>query len=485
MGSLCDAEYKFDCVILHGNVATAADVGHYDIAIKDGKVVLLAPANMLKNCAARRVIDAEGAYVTPGGVDAHVHLAEPSLFGKGQSADDYTNGSRSAIAGGTTTIITFAPQLKSETSLLPALDRNFAEASKGAYCDYSFHLIIANPTREALGNLVTIRERGISSVKIYMRYEALHLRDNQILDVLLKARAEGITTLIQQKLLDPKYHATSRPPILETEATNCAISLGQLVCAPILIVHVSSPAAAEIIRNAQSLEHPVYAETCPQYAFLTRDALDKPGFEGAKAVCSPPPRDSAKDLEGTWTYLKNGTFTILSSDHCPFRYDDTINGKKAALSCDAPNGHFKHIPNGCPGVETRLPLVFSSQRLAPERFAALTSTNPAKLYGLYPRKSALIPGVSDADLTIWYPPGRLDPFCISNKALNHNVDYTPYEGMEVSQWPRYTLLRGEVAWDRDGGGWWVTKELPSGMYQSIDSVLSYEKGMIDRELELW
>ncbi|KAJ5106937.1 hypothetical protein N7456_003612 [Penicillium angulare] len=461
-------EHTFDCVILDGNVVTAADVGRYDIAIKDGKIALLAPANSLRGSSAKRIIDAEGAYVTPGGVDAHVHLAEPSLFGKGQSSDDYTSGSRSAIAGGTTTIITFAAQLKSETSLLPALERNFAEAAKGAYCDYSFHLIVSNPTKDALDELPLLKRRGVTSVKIYMTYEALQLRDNQILDVLLRARAEGITTMIhaengdmlqwmterleEQKLLSPRYHVTSRPPILETEATNRAISLGQLVCAPILIVHVSAPSAAEIIRNAQSLGHPVYAETCPQYTFLTRAALEKPGFEGAKAVCSPPPRNSEADLEGIWTHLKNGTFTILSSDHCPFNYDDTAFGKKAAITCDAPDGHFKHIPNGCPGVETRLSLTFSAKRLAPERFVALTSTNPAKLYGLYPRKGALIPGVSDADLTIWYPSGKMQPFSISNDLLHHNVDYTPYEGIEVSQWPRYTLLRGEVVWDRDSSG---------------------------------
>ncbi|KAF9888662.1 hypothetical protein FE257_008420 [Aspergillus nanangensis] len=468
MEHLVSPGISLDCVVLNGTVVTAADTGRYDIGIKDGKIVLLAPAHSLKNVHANRVIDAEGGYVMPGGVDAHVHLAEPALFGKGQSADDYTSGSRSAVAGGTTTIITFAPQLKSESSLLDALDRTLVDASKGTYCDYSFHLLVANPTKEALEDLATLRKRGISSVKIYMTYEALQLRDNQILDVLLRARAEGITTLIhaengdmlrwmtekleEQKLLDPKYHATSRPQLLETEATNRAIALGQLVSAPILIVHVSSPAAAEIIRNAQVHGHPVYAETCPQYVFLTRAALDKPGFEGAKAVCSPPPRNSEQDLEGIWSHLRHGTFTILSSDHCPFRYDDIMLGKKAALSHDAPNGHFKHIPNGCPGVETRLPLVFSANRLTPERFVELTSTNPAKLYGLYPRKGALIPGVSDADLTIWYPPDALSPWTISNESLHHNVDYTPYEGMTVSQWPRYTIVRGEVVWDRDHGG---------------------------------
>lgn len=375
-------------------------------------------------------------------------------------------GTRSAVAGGTTTIIAFAPQAKKDVSLLVALDEAQGKAKDTTYCDYSLHLIVANPTRQALDEFSILRERGISSVKIYMTYEALQLRDNQILDVLLQARTDGITTMIHAEngdmldwmteqlekrlLLAPKYHATSRPQLLENEATNRAITLGQLIGTPILIVHVSSPAATATIRKAQTKGLPVYAETCPQYLFLTRDSLDAPGFEGAKCVCSPPPRDGPEDLEGIWRGLENGTFTILSSDHCTFRYNDSVTGKMSAISEDAPLGRFRHIPNGCPGVETRLSLVLSANRLTLQRFVELTSTNPAKLYGLYPQKGALIPGVSDADLVIWYP--SLEPFPITNASLHHNVDYTPYEGQMVSQWPRYTILRGSVVWDRDNGG---------------------------------
>jgi dihydropyrimidinase len=377
-------------------------------------------------------------------------------------------GTRSAIAGGTTTIVSFAPQEKSESSLLDVLDETTQKAADQAYCDYSFHLLISNPTAQALDEFTVLRERGISSIKIYMTYEALQLRDNQILDVLLRARETGITTMIHaengdvlswmtkqledRNLVAPKYHATSRPQILESEATNRAIALGELIDTPILIVHVSSPSAAQVIRQAQTKGLPVYAETCPQYLFLTRDDLDKPGFEGAKCVCSPPPRQGPEDHEAIWAGLKNGTFTILSSDHCPFVYDDAETGKKAAISPEFPNGHFKYIPNGCPGVETRLPLTMSADRLTPQKFVELTSANPAKLYGLYPRKGALIPGLSDADLVIWYPEDALKPFPITNSALHHNVDYTPYEARMVSQWPRYTLIRGEVVWDRDNGG---------------------------------
>lgn len=350
--------------------------------------------------------------------------------------------------------------------MLNILDATSAKASNNTYCDYSFHIIVANPSRQALDEFPVLRERGISSVKIYMTYEALQLRDNQILDVLLHARKHGITTMIHAEngdvlewmteqlerhhLFAPKYHATSRPPLLEDEATNRAIALSRLVQTPILIVHVSSQEATETIRKAQDIGLPVYAETCPQYLFLTREDLDQPGFEGAKCVCAPPPRDGHKDHEAIWRGLQNGTFTILSSDHCAFFYDNTEIGKKSAITKDAPVGRFRYIPNGCPGVETRLPLVLEESRLTPQRFVELTSTNPAKLYGLYPTKGALIPGISDGDLVIWYP--SLKPFQITNAALHHNVDYTPYEGRTVSQWPRYTIVRGEVVWDRENGG---------------------------------
>jgi dihydropyrimidinase len=303
-----------------------------------------------------------------------------------------------------------------------------------------------------------------------MTYEALQLRDDQILDVLHAARSRGITTMIHAENGDvlswmtrkleeaghfaPKYHATSRPQILETEATGRAVALAELLDAPILIVHVSSPRAAAVIREAQGRGMPVYAETCPQYLFLTRRDLEGSGdggFEGAKCVCSPPPRDGVVDLEGIWLGLRNGTFTVLSSDHCPFMYADVETGKKSILSDEFPVGRFKGIPNGIPGVETRLALALSAGRLSMQKFVEVTSTNAAKLYGLYPRKGALLPGLSDADLVVWYPEGEVKG-TISNGMLHHNVDYTPFEGKEINNWPRYTILRGEVIWDRDGEG---------------------------------
>lgn len=459
---------KYDLLIVNGVVATDEATGEYDIAIKDGKIAKLAPRGDLEHASATRTIDAQGGYVCPGGIDAHVHLEEPPLFGKGSSADTYESGSRSAICGGTTTMITFAPQQKAEDTLLSTLAVSHEKAALNSYIDYSFHLLVSNPSTTALSEFKVLRERGISSLKIYMTYAALQLDDGQTLDILLEARRQKITTMIhaengavidwmtrkleEKKLFAPKWHVTSHPPVAEVEATYRAISLSEFIDAPILIVHVSSPGAASHIRQAQERGLPVYAETCPQYLFLTRNDLDREGFEGAKYCCSPPPREGSGDHEAIWKGLEDGTFTVLSSDHCPFLYDDNVTGKKSCISEEFPVGHFKYVPNGLPGVETRLPLAMSAGRLEMCKFVEVTSVNAAKLYGLWPRKGAFVEGVSDADLVIWYPKGKMEPFDLTNDMLHHAVDHTPYEGKRITQWPRYTILRGKVAWDRDNGG---------------------------------
>ncbi|GAB7350325.1 hypothetical protein MBLNU459_g0958t1 [Dothideomycetes sp. NU459] len=463
-----DMDTEFDLLIVNGVVVTDEHIGEYDVAIKGEKIAKVSPRGAFGSATATQTIDAEGGYVCPGGIDAHVHLQEPPLFGKGSSADTYETGSRSAICGGTTTMITFAPQTKSEDTLLATLEASHDKAGGNCYIDYSFHLLVSNPSPNALSEFGTLRQKGISSLKIYMTYAALQLHDDQILDILLEARRQKITTMIhaengqvidwmtrkleEKKLFAPKWHVTSHPPVAEVEATYRAISLGEFIDTPILIVHVSSPGAAEHIRQAQARGLPVYAETCPQYLFLTRDDLDRDGFEGAKYCCSPPPRAGRDDHEAIWRGLEDGTFTVLSSDHCPFLYDDAVTGKKSCVSDEYPVGHFKYVPNGLPGIETRLPLAMSAGRLEMKQFVKVTSTNAAKLYGLYPRKGALVEGVSDADLTIWYPEGMLQPFELRNEMLHHAVDHTPYEGQRMTQWPRYTILRGQVAWVREAGG---------------------------------
>ena len=458
----------YDLIIQNGIVVTATEIRTADIAVKDEKIAAIEAPGTFKNAAASRIIDAEGGFVMPGGIDCHVHLEEPALFGKGVSADTFETGSRSAICGGTTTIVPFAPQGIEADDLLSALDVAQMKAQGNCYTDYGLHLIVANPSEKALSEFPVLRERGVSSLKIYMTYAALKLDDGQILDVLLASRTHGITTMIhaenndvilwmtkqleKRRMFDPKYHATSHPAMAEFEAAYRAICLSEFIDAPILLVHVSSPIAAGHIRAAQKKGLPVYGETCPQYLFLTKKDLDRPGFEGAKCVCSPPPRDDEKDHEGIWQAIEDGTFTIISSDHCPFIYDNDQTGKKTSITAEYPNGHFKYIPNGCPGVETRLPLTFNAGRVEAKRFVEVTSTNPAKLYGLWPRKGDLVPGESDADMVIWYPKGKLASFELSNSMLHHNVDYSPYEGKKFEQWPWYTILRGKVMWDRDGSG---------------------------------
>ena len=441
----------FDLVIRHGTVVTAADTMACDIGIRSGKIVAL--ATELTDAA--ETIDAIGKLVLPGGVDAHCHMDQP-MGGEVVMADDFYTATRSAVCGGTTTVIPFACQFKGG-SLQDAVDDYHRRATGRAVTDYAFHLIVADPTPAVLHQeLPTLIEAGYTSFKIYMTYDDLKLNDYQLLSVLAVARQEGAFVMVHAENADciawmveqleaagqtePRYHATSRPMVVEREATHRAIALSELVDVPILIVHVSGKEAVEQIRWAQNRGLKIYAETCPQYLFLTEEDLGGEGFAGAKCVCSPPPRDQANQ-QVIWDGLVNGVFQVFSSDHAPFRYADP-QGKQV----QGDRTPFPYIPNGIPGIETRLPLLFSEGvgkgRLDLNQFVALTATNPAKLYGLYPRKGAIAIG-SDADLVIWDPQRQVT---LTNADLHHNVDYTPYEGMQITGYPEITLSRGEVVW---------------------------------------
>ena len=443
---------EFDLVIRNGRIATAADITDCDLAIRDGRIVAMG-----ENIGpGKREIDATGLWLLPGGVDAHCHLDQPMPEGL-RMADDFYTGTRSAACGGTTTVMPFAAQEKGQ-SLKAAVADYHRRAEGKAVVDYAFHLIVTDPTETVLKEeLPELIRQGCTSFKIYMTYDDLKLNDGQILDVLALARAEGAMAMIHaenadcigwltKRLLDaghtaPKYHAASRPMLVEREATHRAIALSELVDVPILVVHVSGAEAVEQIRWARSKGISIYAETCPQYLFLTAEDLGLDGYEGAKCVCSPPPRDQSNQ-QVIWDGLDDGLFTIFSSDHAPFRYEDP-QGKK-------PNGEevdFPYIPNGIPGLETRLPLLFSEGvnkgRISLNKFVELTSTNPAKLYGLYPRKGTIAIG-ADADIAIWDPRREVT---IRNEMLHHDVDYTPYEGRTVTGWPIMTLSRGELVWN--------------------------------------
>lgn len=334
-------------------------------------------------------------------------------------------------------------------------------------------MILTNPTKTIVEEeLPVLVEQGITSVKLYMTYDPIKLRDRQILDIMLATRALGMTTMIhaensdmidlvieqlyEQKKGDPYYHAISRPKVAEDEATYRAISLAQLMDTPILLVHISSAVAAKHIRDAQTKLLPIHAETCPQYLYLLTDRLLGENFEGAKCVCSPPLRDSQADLDALWEGIANGTFTTVSSDHCPFSFNHPL-GKQLGMATGV--SRFTDIPNGLPGVETRLPLLYKGVqdgRITVQKYVEVTSTNPARLYGLS-SKGTLAAGY-DADIVVWYPDAKFAPFELANDMLHHNCDYTPFEGVRFGNWPRYTISRGQIVWARDEGGVVGTKE---------------------------
>jgi dihydropyrimidinase len=437
----------FDLVIRNARAATASDVFECDIGVKEGRIAALA-VGLTKGA---REIDAAGRWVLPGGIDGHCHMDQPMTDGS-IMADDFRSGTRSAACGGTTTVIPFACQLKGQ-SLRAAVADYHRRADGKALIDYAFHMIVTDPSpavlREELPQL--IRE-GCTSFKIYMTYDDLKLNDRQILGVLALARREGAMVMVHAENSDcigwlteqllaaghgaPRFHAASRPMLVEREATHRAIALAELVDLPVLIVHVSGREAVEQIRAAQARGLRVYGETCPQYLFLTGEHLD--GHEGAKCICSPPPRDKANQ-QVIWDALESGVFQVFSSDHAPFRYAGS-DGKHVAGQ-EAP---FSRIPNGIPGIETRLPLLFSEGvgkgRIDIHAFVALTATNVAKIYGLHPRKGTIAVG-ADADLVIWNDAANVR---ITNAMLHHDVDYTPYEGMTLGAWPDTTISRGEV-----------------------------------------
>lgn len=445
---------EFDLVLKGGTVATASDVFVSDVGVKDGKIAALG----LDLGPAAETVDVAGKLVLPGGIDSHVHIAQPS--GEGiVMADDFESATRSAAFGGNTLVMPFCLQDKSKT-LRAAVTDYHALADGACYTDTSFHLIISDPTAAVLGQeLPALVDDGYTSFKVFMTYEDLALSDREILEVMATARETRALVMVHAENYDairfltdrleraqktaPKYHATSRPIPVEREATHRAISLAELVDVPVMIVHVSNREAMEEIRRARQRGLNVYGETCPQYLVLTEKDLDGLNMEGAKYVCSPPPRDEESQV-ACWEGLQQGVFSVFSSDHCPFRYDDEA-GKLNAKGRTS----FKWVPNGIPGVETRLPILFgegvSKGRISLNEFVAFSATNHAKAYGLYPQKGAIAIG-SDADIAIWDPEKRM---VIDQKILHHGADYTPYQGFEVTGWPVSTLVRGRFV-VRDG-----------------------------------
>ena len=440
--------HEFDLTVRNGTVVTASDTIRCDVGVRDGRII----AMEVNLPAGRRDLDVAGHLVLPGGVDSHCHVEQLSSMGT-MCADDFYSASVSAAFGGTTTIIPFAAQHKGN-SLVAVVDDYAKRAAEKAVIDYGFHLIISDPTPHALDvELPGLIARGITSFKVYMTYDLLKLDDGQLLDVLAVADRERALVMVHaenhemirwiaKRLLErghnsPKFHAISHSSLAESEATHRVIQLSRLLDVPVLVVHVSGIDAVKTIRAAQALGARVYGETCPQYLFLTAEDSDKPGLEGAKYCCSPPPRDAASQ-EAVWGALVDGTLQVFSSDHAPYRFDETGKLPKGDKTT------FKDMANGVPGLEVRLPLLFSEGvdkgRITLNEFVALTATNHARMYGLADRKCTIAVG-ADADLAIWDAERNVT---LTAGIMHDNVGYTPYEGRVVKGWPVTVVSRGRV-----------------------------------------
>lgn len=436
----------FDTVIHGGTIVGVSGMFKGDVGIKAGRITAI--AERLSGGATR--IDAANRLVMPGGIEAHAHIAQESASGV-MTADDYLSGSVSAAFGGNSSFIPFAAQHRGQS--IDDVIATYDSRAEPSVIDYSFHLIVTDPSPEVLEDqLPRAFARGITSLKVFMTYDLLNIGDGGMLDILDMAGSHGALTMVHAENNDmvawmnrqlaargmtaPKYHAISRPELAEEEAVNRAVRLAQLAGAPMFVVHVSTAGGAAQVQHARAQGAPIFAETCPQYLALTRADLDRPGMEGAKYMCSPPVRDEATQ-DALWRHVRTGTFDSVSSDHAPYRFDET--GKLA----NGPDAPYPRIANGMPGIAARLPFLFSEGvvkgRITPEQFAALSATNAARIFGLA-RKGRIEPGM-DADIAIWNP----DVTRRVTLADQHdNMDYSPFEGMELTGAPEIVMTRGRM-----------------------------------------
>jgi dihydropyrimidinase len=436
--------------IVNGTIVTAVDRYTGDVRIEDGRIVAIG-AGVADNCDDR--VDAKGLLVLPGGIDAHTHFDLP--FGGTVSADDFETGTRAAAFGGTTTCIDFAVQYKGE-SLREGIDNWHARAEGKATSDYAFHMIMGDVTSGSLEEMRRVVDEGITSFKLFMAYPGVFLSsDGEIFQALQRAADLGaliqmhaengsvIDVLVQQALdkgqTAPIYHALTRPSIAEGEATRRAIALAEIAGAPIYIVHMTASEATDAVSEARARGLSVFGETCPQYLFLNQEHYNEPDFGGAKYVMSPPlrPRQHGERL---WRALQTDQLSVVATDHCPFCMKE-----QKELGKD----NFAKIPNGAPGVENRMQLLYhggvAEKRFDIHRFVDITATAPAKIFGLFPRKGTIAPG-SDADLVLFDPESE---FTISVETQHMNCDYSAYEGMKVQGRIMKVFSRGEMIVDGD------------------------------------
>jgi dihydropyrimidinase len=434
---------RLDTIVRGGTIVTADDTYRADIGIAAGKIAAIG-----LELEGATTLDASGKLVMPGGIDVHTHLDMP--FGGTVTADDWTSGTVAAACGGTTTVIDFAIQDFGK-SLRAGVDAWFARAEGKAAVDYAFHCIVRELRESHLKEMDALVSDGITTFKLFMAYPGVFMVDDAtIFQAMLRTRENGglicmhaenggvIDTLVKRALAEghtePKWHALTRPMSAEAEATRRAIALAEMAGVPVYIVHLSAGDAMEEVRRARERGLPTFAETCPQYLFLSYEDYERPGFEGAKYVMSPPLRPKGNE-ERLWNGLATDALQAVSTDHCSF----CMKEQKELGKND-----FSKIPNGAPGIENRLMLLYhggvNGKRISANRFVELVSTRPAKIFGLYPRKGSITVG-ADADLVLWDPERK---WTISARTHRMKVDYNAYEGIEVTGIPDSVLLRGKV-----------------------------------------
>lgn len=432
----------FDLVIVNGTLVTAEGTTRADLGIRDGQIAALG-----RRLVGLETIDASDMLVLPGAVDEHVHLQ--MSVGEFSSSDDFYSGTAAAAHGGTTTIIDFV-EPKPDQSLLAALEQRQSEADGKVTVDYALHMTLSRADDQTLAQVPACIDAGAASFKLYMAYEGLRLDDGGLLRALAAlhqhrgralvhaenhfAIAYLVALALGEGRTGPENYPRTRPAVMEAEAIHRLLALADVTGIPLVLAHLSCTAGLEEVRQARARGQVVWVETCPQYLLLDEQEYQRPGFEGAKFVMAPPPRTAA-DRAALWAALAAGEVDTVATDHCPFFYKtQKVRGRD----------NFSRIPGGAPGIETRLPLLYThgvrTGRLSLERWVEVCCTEPARRFGLAPRKGTLSIG-ADADVVIFDPQRRVT---LSVDTLHQNVDYTPYEGWEVEGYPVVVISRGEA-----------------------------------------
>jgi dihydropyrimidinase len=462
-------------LIKNGTLITASETFQADVLVEGERIAAIGSFDM----PGAEIVDAEGKLVMPGGIDPHVHLDLP-MFGTVSSDDHYT-GQKAAAFGGTTTVLDFVPQ--DFPSLGEAIDAWHAKADEKAAVDFGFHMNITLLDERVATEIPRLLDEGITTLKVFMAYNGrLRLQDGEIFRVMRIARESGMLTMLHAENGDvidilvsealaaghtaPEWHALTRPAWGAVEAALRGAALAAQSGAPLYIVHMNTAGEVEQLRFARQRGLPVMGETCPPYLFFTVDHLRRP--DGAKWICSPPMREVEDNL-ALWKGLADGTLQTIGTDHCPFFFDGTrpifYEGQPISIpGKELGQEDFTRIPNGLPGVGDRLPVLWTygvrAGRITRNQFVALTSTNAARIFGLYPRKGALLPG-SDADLVIWDPERRVR-YGVDH--AHHRTDYNLFEGWELVGFPEKVFLRGQRIVDgenwlgRAGQGQFIRRE---------------------------